>query len=91
MKAVAKRFQRTRGGFGEPYFSQQCLGLGGKYAAAATLCNQEGVCGICKMPVQASMYGASNCAVVPYEGASFFVCRYGAEKGRGHLWGYETC
>jgi hypothetical protein len=45
-----------RGGFGEPYCSEECYKQGGRYAAAVMLRNQTGVCGICQTPVQAHMY-----------------------------------
>ena len=49
-----------RGGFGEPYCSQECHDKGGKYIAAVMLKNQTGVCGVCQRPVQASMYGGGE-------------------------------
>ena len=80
-----------RGGFGEPYCSKACHNKGGKYASAVMLKNQSGVCGICQKPVQASMYGNSDCAVVPYEGVNLFICRGCTEQGRAHLRSYAKC
>lgn len=80
-----------RGGFGEPYCSQECHDQGGKYAAAVMLKNQSGVCGICQRPVQASMYGEANCAVVPYEGVNLFICDRCTAKGKAYLQTYRKC
>ena len=81
----------VRGGFDEPYCSQACHDEGGRYAAAVMLKNQTGVCGFCQRPVQASMYGGSNCAVVPYEGVNLFVCDRCTSAGSAHLQGYRKC
>ena len=80
-----------RGGFGEPYCSQVCHDKGGKYAAAVMLKNQAGVCGICQKPVQASIYGSSNCAIVPYEGVNLFICESCTTQGKAHLNNYNKC
>lgn len=81
----------VRGGFGEPYCSQQCHDNGGKYAAAVMTKNQSGVCGVCQKPVKASMYGASNCAVVPYEGVNLFICSSCTVQGKTYLKTYNKC
>jgi hypothetical protein len=80
-----------RGGFGEPYCSQECHDKGGKYAAAVMLKNQNGVCGFCQQKVQASMYGTSNCAVVPYEGINLFICNSCTLQGKKYLRNYKKC
>jgi hypothetical protein len=80
-----------RGGFGEPYCSEKCYEEGGKYIAAVMLKNQTGVCGICQSPVQALMYGASNCAVVPYEGMNLFICNNCTAQGKAYLQNYTKC
>lgn len=80
-----------RGGIGEPYCSQACYDEGGRYSAAVMLKNQDGVCGFCQKPVQASMYGASNCAVVPYESVNLFVCPRCSSQARAHLGTYRRC
>jgi len=80
-----------RGGFGEPYCCEACYEQGGKYAAAVMLKNQTGVCGFCQKPVQASMYGAANCAVVPYEGINLFICSSCTTKGKEYLKNYRQC
>jgi len=80
-----------RGGFGEPYCSESCYEKGGKYAAAVMLKNQEGVCGFCQKPVQASMYGPSDCAIVPYEGINLFICSACASRGEDYLKKYRKC
>lgn len=82
---------KIKGGFGEPYCSQICYDKGGKYAAAVMLKNQTGVCGICQEPVQASMYGPSNCVIVPYEGINLFICNNCAVQGRLYLSKYNKC
>ena len=80
-----------RGGFGEPYCSQECHDKGGKYAAAVMLKNQTGVCGFCQKSVQASMHGTSNCAIVPYEGVNLFICNSCTTQGTSHLRNYKKC
>ncbi len=80
-----------RGGLGEPYCSVDCHGKGGKYAAAVMLKNQSGVCGFCQKPVQASMFGPADCAVVPYEGINLFICSVCTSRGREHLRKYRKC
>lgn len=80
-----------RGGFGEPYCSEKCLEEGGRYAAAVMLKNQSGICGFCQKPVQASMYGASDCAVVPYEGINLFICNKCTSRGKEYLRNYSKC
>jgi hypothetical protein len=86
-----KETDMVRGGFGEPYCSQECHDQGGKYAAAVMLKSQSGVCGICQRPVQASMYGESNCAVVPYEGMNLFICDRCTAQGKAYLQNYRKC
>ena len=81
----------VHGGFGEPYCSQECYEKGGKYISAVMLKNQTGVCGVCQRPVQASMYGAANCVVVPYEGVNLFICKSCTSKGKAHLQSYRKC
>jgi hypothetical protein len=80
-----------RGGCGEPYCSQECYENSGKYAAAVMLKNQTGVCGFCQKPVQASMYGASACAIVPYESVNLFICNSCIAKGQAYLKDYRKC
>jgi hypothetical protein len=80
-----------RGGLGEPYCSDQCYEKGGKYASAVMLKNQTGVCGFCQKQVQASMYSASNCGVIPYEGINLFVCSNCVGKAKEYLGSYRKC
>ena len=80
-----------RGELNEPYCSDQCYEQGGKYAAAVMLKNQSGVCGFCQKPVQASMYGAPNCGVIPYEGVNLFVCNNCGQKAAEYLNNYGKC
>jgi hypothetical protein len=80
-----------RGGFGEPYCSQDCYERGGQYAAAVMLKNQAGQCGICQRSVAASMYGTPNCSVVPYEGVNLFICTSCTAQGKAHLRSYGKC
>ena len=80
-----------RGGLEEPYCSQACRDQGGRYAAAVMMKNQTGVCGFCQRPVQASMYGAADCAVVPYEKINLFVCNACAGRARAYLRDYKKC
>lgn len=63
-----------RGGLGDPNYSQECYDKGGKYTYAVMLKNQSGVCDFCQKPVQASMFGSSNCAIIPYEGFNHYIC-----------------
>ncbi len=79
------------GGLGEPYCSQECFDKGGKYASAVMLKKQTGVCGICQKPVQASMYGSPNCAIVPYEGVNLFICNSCTIEGKAYLQDYQKC
>jgi hypothetical protein len=81
----------VRGGFGEPYCSQECHDNGGRYIAVVMLKNQSGVCGVCREPVQAPMYGVSDCAIVPYEGVNLFICQSCAREGRAHLESHGRC
>lgn len=80
-----------KGGLGEPYCSDRCYDDGGKYASAVMMKNQSGVCGFCQKPVQASMYGTSTCAAIPYEGMTLFVCIKCQSKAKAHLAGYKKC
>jgi len=80
-----------QGGFGEPYCSQTCYDNGGKYVAAVMLKNQTGVCGVCQKPVKASMYGKSDCAIVPYEGVNLFICNSCTHQGKAYLSNYRKC
>jgi hypothetical protein len=80
-----------RGGLGEPYCSDRCYQEGGKYGAAVRLKNQTGVCGFCQRPVQASMYGETNCAVIPYEGVNLFVCHSCVSQATEYLRNYRKC
>jgi hypothetical protein len=80
-----------RGGLGEPYCSDRCYTEGGRYASAVMLKHQTGVCGFCQKPVQASMYGAATCAIVPYEGVNLFVCVNCTSKAREYLHTYRKC
>lgn len=79
------------GGFGEPYCSENCYNQGGKYSAAVMLKEQSGVCGFCEIPVKASMYGVSNCSVIPYEGINLFICSQCKDKANGYLKNYFKC
>lgn len=81
----------THGGFGEPYCSQECYDRGGKYAFAVMARNQTGICGFCQRPVQASMYGARNCAIIPYEGVNLFICNRCTREGQEYLKNYRKC
>jgi hypothetical protein len=90
-KSREKLSHIKRGGFGEPYCSDECYDKGGKYAAAVMLKKQSGVCGFCKRPVQASMYGVSNCAIVPYEGVNLFICDTCVKQGQEYLRKYGKC
>ena len=80
-----------RGGLGEPYCSDRCYTEGGRYASAVMLKHQTGVCGFCQKPVQASMYGAATCAIVPYEGVNLFVCANCTGKAKEYLRSYRKC
>ena len=80
-----------RGGFGEPYCSQACHDAGGSYISAVMLKNQAGVCGVCQRPVQVSMYGHTNAAVVPYEGVNLFICEHCTDQGKAYLQSYKKC
>ncbi len=80
-----------QGGFGERYCSQECHDNGGKYIATVMLKNQTGVCGFCQKPVQASMYGTSNCHIVPYEGVNLFICNSCTAQGKAYLRDYQKC
>ena len=71
--------------------AQECYDKGGRYISSVLLKNQTGVCGICQRAVQASMYGKSNCAVVPYEGMNLFICEKCVDKGNAHLKTYSKC
>ncbi len=79
------------GGFGEPYCSKECHDKGGEYISAVMLKKQSGVCGYCESPVDASMYGESNCAVIPYESVNLFICNNCTGKARDHLNNYTKC
>lgn len=81
----------VKGGFGEPYCSNDCYEQGGKYISAVMLNNQPGVCGFCQNPVQASMYGESNCAVVPYESINLFICLDCVDRAKEYLQNYNKC
>lgn len=81
----------VRGGFGEPYCSDKCYNEGGRYASSVMLKNQRGVCGVCRKPVTASMYGPLECAAMPYEGVTLYVCLDCSEKGKAHLQSYNKC
>jgi hypothetical protein len=81
----------VRGGLGEPYCSQECHSRAGDYIAAVMLKNQEGVCGICQKPVQASMYGEPTCTIIPYESVNLFFCTECIEQGRTYLQSYSKC
>ena len=82
---------KVRGGFGEPYCSQECRDRGGAYISALMLKNQTGICGVCQRPVQASLHGAATCALVPYEGINLFVCDRCTARGKAHLQNYQKC
>lgn len=91
VKNKKRRYFIIRGGFGEPYCSEECREKGGEYIAAVMLKKQTGVCGICQSTVQASMYGSSNCAVVPYEGVNLFICNNCTSQGKAYLQDYKKC
>jgi len=80
-----------KGGMGEPYCSAECREQGGRYASAVMMKNQSGVCGFCQKPVQASMFGDVNCAVVPYEGVNLFICKDCVGAAKRHLATYDKC
>ena len=90
-KNISKSSISVRGGFGEPYCSQECYDNGGKYISAIMLKKQAGVCGFCQNPVEASMYGELNCAVVPYEGVNLFICNSCTTQGKAHFRDYQQC
>ncbi len=79
------------GGFGEPYCSDQCYKQGGKYSASVMMKNQSGVCGFCQTPVKVSMYGESNCSVIPYEGVNLFICNNCTGRAGDYLKNYFKC
>ena len=78
-----------RGGFGEPYCSEECY----KRAAEYPLLQIEAgaVCGICGSPISASEYGSRNYGVVPYEGGVLVVCQNCTGRAREHFRTYDKC
>ena len=80
-----------RGGLGEPYCSEQCYESGQRYVGSVMLQGQSGVCGFCQKPVRASLYGEQECAAIPFEGMTLFVCIACAEKATAFLKNYQKC
>ncbi len=87
----ARASSKYQGGLGEPYCSQTCYTDGGRYASSVMLQNQAGVCGFCQKPVRASMYGVPECAAIPFEGMTLFVCPACMNKARSFMNSYGKC
>ncbi len=60
------------GAVGEPYCSEQCYAQGGRYAVVERI---TGKCSFCGKPVaRPQAKGASDCAIIPYEGKALLIC-----------------
>jgi len=79
------------GSLSEPYCSQACHDNGGLYVLSTMLQNQTGVCGFCQRPVKASMYGIPECAAIPFEGKTLFVCTACVDKAKLYMSSYQKC
>lgn len=90
-QAAIARLKLSRGGFGEPYCSEECKQKGGKHAADIMLQNQTGECGFCSKPVTASMHGNLECGVVPYQGKTLYICNDCGQKAKEYFKNYYKC
>ncbi len=68
-----------RGGFGEPYCSDNCYNAAGREISGGLFSGIRGQCGFCQREVSVSL--GSEVKLIPYRDAFLFICsacRYSA-------------
>ena len=68
-----------RGGFGEPYCSDDCYEFAGREIGAAVVRGIAGSCGLCQKEVTVTIGAATK--LIPYRGKFLFICPACEHKG----------
>ena len=78
-----------RGGFAEPYCSDDCFNKAGREIGAALLPGIKGTCGFCKRAVTVAL--GSDTKLIPYRRAFLFICSECQQRGGDYVSSIREC